>query len=262
MGIVIPAVERRDVGWGDLDLLLHSLQLYDPYAYPIYIAFKGNRDSLQSMCERYPAVVKIGEQPPTANNFGKACEFALSLVDEDIKEVLLLNDDTVAVPTTISFLHNDIIVLENMHPHNIGMIGCRSNALDGPQFVGSDLQWYDREEMPHKPGYRVVMVAVWFTLDALNAVPKDWMKLHWGSDTLFTYDLHRAGYVNYTGTFYFHHHGSRASLESFEHGDARDKGNAARAWIRANRPDFYDFYAGVPRLTKLKPSQMGNPYGS
>lgn len=260
MAILIPAVERKDVGWGDLALLLHSLQIYDPYEYPVFIAFKGNRSTLEMVISQYPSVKVIEEQPPEADNFGKACRFAFTLLPEDIEEVFLLNDDIVLTPYTIPYLLENLERLEERHPSNLGMVGCRTNGADGPQFIGSSLGWVDMQEMPHKPGMRIVMVAVWFSLSALNAVPDDWMNLHWGSDTLFTYDLHQAGYVNYTGTFYVHHHCSRASAQAVGMGGPEEKGRAAKTWIAAHRPDFLDFYTSTKKIRHMSPDKIGNPY--
>ena len=232
-----PTDRPREV-WNDTIMAMNSVTLYAPEA-ELVVAWQGNAAPDEYLANPRLRVV---QQPDSCRTFGEANAFAVEHTDAE--ELILLNDDAVLTPDTMSLLLEDRNLLRETHPDvKIGLLGCRSNFVPGAQNVraanGGALQSnqlrFDSEGRVIASD-RISPIAAYLERSALEAIG-GFPPLHWFSDDLMCFDLKQKGYVNLVSRAYVHHIGQRASIQSGASQESMSRD--AIEWLRENRPDFH-----------------------
>lgn len=165
----------------------------------------------------------------------------------DATDFVLLSDDVVLAPDSLRLLFEDAKTLCE-RGHRIGVLACRSNVAPGPQNVRSanggtlrgGLARYDSEDTVFQ-ARRVSPFCAFTTRTACQAITVP--DVEWYNDDIGCYDLMRAGYTNWVSRSYVHHVGMRSSIgpDSDRLAVMRQMNDESLAWIRANRPDFWEY---------------------
>ena len=118
--------------WADLLMAVNSVTLYAP-GLDCLVAWQGSEAPDGFLPNPRLEVVR---QPDSCSTYGEAFGFAVERAPGD--ELILMNDDAVLLPDTVSTLLQDATLLEH-HPEGIrlGLLACRSNFAPGPQNVRS-----------------------------------------------------------------------------------------------------------------------------
>lgn len=213
---------------------------------------------LQASLENYaPQWTVIVSVPPgiycdknrinnTAKNFGDAYNAALdaafALSDDDA--AIMLNDDCVLTPATAEVLMADVSRLK-IAGEKIGLVATRADWIRRPQSVrypaypedrfGTPemLKWSSESKVFEVPV--VAPVCAYVSREAFQTCripPIDWF-----SDDVWSRDLGKQGFKHFVSRAYVHHVGAQHTGL-----DAERLTNAAKPWIKANRPDYYAEY--------------------
>ena len=225
--------------WADLLMAVNSVTLYAP-GLDCLVAWQGSEAPDGFLPNPRLEVVR---QPDSCSTYGEAFGFAVERAPGD--ELILMNDDAVLLPDTVSTLLQDATLLEH-HPEGIrlGLLACRSNFAPGPQNVRSanggalrpNGMRYDTEDriLPAARGSPVAAYVRRSALDDIGGFPP----INWYSDDLMCFDLLERGYANFVSRAYVHHIGMRSTTEGGVTMEQLDR--AGRDWIREHRPDFWE----------------------
>lgn len=242
LAIVIPTYRRgpaSDSTWDDLRVCLASVAAY-ARGFEVVVAWEGPcppddlpRNPLQRLVERPP-----GMKSGTANHWA-ATEHT------DATEFVSISDDVVLAPDTLVKLFEDAALLRRSG-YQIGMLACRSNFAPGPQNIraanggawNGTVSGYDSENTVML-AKRVSPFCAFIPRAAMEAAPP--AEVEWYSDDIACFDLENAGFTAWISRAYVHHVGMRSSAAKPQDlGPAMQRLNEeALAWIRVNRPDFW-----------------------
>ncbi|GEM_PF-1376481 len=224
--------------WGDLIILCQSIACYVPDA-DVVVAWKGPCSPLPFLPKNLKA--RVFCQPERCDNFGKAFEFAIKHVS--VEEFLIVNDDTVLLPNTVSTLLDDVSYIKKEVPGvDIGFLAARSNYVCGPQNIRNPnggapdpgFNFYNSEQTVIETD-RVSPILAWTSKTALDAIG-GFPPLHWFSDDLMCWDWQQKGYRHFVSRAYVHHIGQRSTA----HREVTNQTlhDEAMSWLGTHRPDF------------------------
>ena len=240
--------------WGDLRVALWSLHSYVPSDVDIHVAWEGPAEP--DLVPNAPNF-HYYERPPLPG-LADAMNWLVAKTDTD--GFVMVPDDAVFTPTTWTFLMQDLAAIEASPRTKVGLLGCRSNFVVGPQNIRSanggrlsrDMRFYDNEsvavELPS-----VFPVIGWFDRAIYEQLGQFPPGLHWFGDNLYSFDLHQANLGTYMSRSYVHHIGARGTKSADNITDIQLAANGI-AWLRENRPDFYaTLRLTNPIVTEISP---------
>lgn len=189
----------------------------------------------QHSCRAYANGLKIHASPGAAS-YGEAFERSVALglaAHPDTTDLLIANDDIVLTPTTIPLLLEDVARLRRACPGTLGFVACRTNYARPAQNIGC-IPKHLADRVFEAPAVSPILAHI-----AVDVLAKtDWPHCNWYSDDYMCWRLRQQGFRHFVSRSYMHHHGSR-TVNRDEPDETKHK-EAGIAWMRANRPAFFD----------------------
>jgi len=213
---IVVASRRLDGDWNDLKLTVKSVRLYAKNC-PLVVAWDGPQAPRFSP-EEYGNVMSV-RQDETCRTFGSAYNFGISKVDGDC---IILNDDVVLLPDSISKLLEDVEELRRIYPVPAGIVGCRGSFASGCQsydgFVRAQSNFISANAFQRgagplirlEPPHRIAPFAAWLNREAFEQVG-GLPDADWFGDDAFGLRLHRAKFSSFVSRSYVFHIGERSS---------------------------------------------------
>lgn len=176
-------------------------------------------------------------------NFGEAFQYAVTEAVKFFPEeerIVILNDDCVLRPDTASLLETDFDFVESKG-HKIGLMVTRSDTVCGPQNV----------RFAHDGNYCLngtrlfgehQIVAINVPVPICGMFRKEVWEAHpippigWMCENVWSWDMKLAGCLHVMSSAYVHHVGG----ETVPGKDKVLNMEESKAWIRENRPAFFE----------------------
>lgn len=176
-------------------------------------------------------------------NFGEAFQHAVSRAVKTYpneERIVILNDDCVLRPDTASLLEHDFDFVESKG-HKIGLMVTRSDTVCGPQNVrfahdGNHCLNGTRLFGEHQ------IVAINVPVPICGMFRKEVWEAHpippigWMCENVWAWDMKLAGCLHVMSSAYVHHVGG----ETVPGKDKVLNMEESKAWIRENRPAFFE----------------------
>ncbi len=225
------------VGNPGITILMESLRVYGCNL-PIYLC-ASDLGLWNDLRRRFPEL-NVTYRPNPATNFGDAYNAATDYAfSRGHDSVILANDDVVITPTTLDLLRRDFELLRG-NDIKLGFLGARSDHVLPEQNIRFPVEEDQRVALKWGSEFKIKETAVIAPIFA--AVTKDawdtakFPSTNWYSDNIICQDLQRAGFRHFVSRAYVHHAGSQTVGTDYQkcHEEPRE-------WIKANRPDMYEF---------------------
>jgi hypothetical protein len=226
--IVIATVNSQSIY-----VLLESLK---QYARDIPIYLSGNNLELWARVRDYG---NITFRPNTATNFGDAYNDIIDYAFTKHDSLIVCNDDVVFTPDTYQKLKKDYEFLTVDREYKLGWLGARSDYVLHDQNIRfpvdriNGLRYLSEGNI--KETEVIAPICAVLTKEAWSVAK--FPSINWFSDNIICMDMSRAGFKHFVSTAYVHHAGSQTVGMDYEKCLEEPK-----AWLKANRPDMYEYF--------------------